>query len=102
MFKEGSYVTANGTFQVKAVGEEYIEFDPYGVGEVSNVSRYEEDGFKEVTENGLPKEFDGFQVGDFFSLNGKYKVLRSNELFTKIELENHMLSLPNHKLMEVE
>ena len=50
----------------------------------------------------LPKEFDGFQVGDFFSLNGKYKVLRSNELFTKIELENHMLSLPNHKLMEVE
>ena len=49
MFKEGSYVTANGTFQVKAVGEEYIEFDPYGVGEVSNVSQYEENGFKEVT-----------------------------------------------------
>ena len=102
MFKEGTYVTALGKFQIKAVGPEYVEADSYGTGQVENVNKYAENGFTEVTENGLSKEFDGFQLGAFFAFNGKYKVVRSNDIFTKIELEGHMLSLPNHKLMEVE
>lgn len=102
MFKEGSYVTILGKLQVKEVGEEYVQLDPFEKGETETVDRYEENGFKEVTSDGLPKEFDGFQIGDFFYLTGKYKVLRSNEIFTKIELEGQMLSLPNHKLVEVE
>lgn len=101
MFKEGTYVTTLGVFQVTAVGEEYVEIDPYGASETVTIEKYKENGFTEVGKDGLPKEFDGWQVGDFFRFDGKYKVLRSNDVFTKIEIDGHMISVPNHKIMEV-
>lgn len=102
MFKEGTIVEVYGKFQVKEIGEEYVQLDSYDVGETESTQLFETKGFTEISEDGLPKEFDGFQVGDFFYLTGKYPVIRSNEIFTKIDLDGHMLSLPNHKLMEVE
>lgn len=102
MFKEGMKVTAIGSFIVKAINEEYVEFDPFGKGETDLTAKYEENGFAEITKDGLEKEFDGFKVGDFFKLNGKYEVIRSNDIFTKVKAGDYMLSIPNHKLMEVE
>ena len=102
MFKEGQYVTAIGSFIVKDINDEFVEFDPFGKGEIELTKKYNENGFTELTSDGKEKAFDGFAVGDFFKLNGKYEVVRSNELFTKVKAGEFMLSLPNHKLMEVE
>lgn len=102
MFKTGTLVTAIGSFIVKNVSDEYVEFDPFGKGGVEITENYVENGFSEITADGIEKEFDGFTVGDFFKLNGKYEVIRSNDIFTKVKAGDHMLSIPNHKLMEVE
>lgn len=101
MFKEGSFVTAIGKFMVVETEGEYIQFDPQSTGETESVKAMEENGFHEIDAVGKEKTYDGFQIGDFFIFNGKYKVIRSNEVFTKIELDGQMLSLPNNKLMEV-
>ncbi|EOD7435739.1 hypothetical protein ACJQ40_000171 [Enterococcus faecium] len=101
MFKQNAYITAHGSFVVKAVNEEYVELDSFEKGHESAMEIYSEKGLIELNSDGTKKEFDGFSVGDFFQLNGKYKVVRSNSVFTKIELEDYMLSLPNHKLEEV-
>lgn len=100
MFELGQKVTAIGVFQVITIGEEFVEMDAFGKGTVENYQLYESNGFKEVTATGAVKEFDGFQVGDFFILTSQYEVIRSNEVFTKIDCGGQMLSLPNHKLME--
>lgn len=102
MFKPNTYVTVIGALRVKAINDEYVELDPFDKGQVERTEKYVENGFTEISEDGTDKAFDGFSIGDFFKLNGKYKVIRSNEIFTKIELEGHMLSIPNHKLLEVE
>ena len=101
MFKTGGFVTAIGSFIVKAINDEYVEFDPFGKGGVEITETYVENGFSEITKAGIEKEFDGFSVGDFFKLNGKYEVIRSNEIFTKVKAGDYMLSIPNHKLEEV-
>ena len=101
MFKTGTLVTAIGSFIVKNNGDEYIEFDSFGKGGVEITENYDENGFSEITAEGIEKEFDGFAVGDFFKLNGKYEVIRSNDIFTKVKAGDYMLSLPNHKLLEV-
>lgn len=101
MFEPGQKVTAIGVFQVITVGDEFVELDAFGKGTMGNYQLYETNGFKEVTATGAVKEFDGFQVGDFFVLSGQYEVIRSNDIFTKIDCGGQMLSLPNHKLMEV-
>ncbi|WP_375180109.1 hypothetical protein [Enterococcus rotai] len=101
MFKEKQFVTAIGIFVVKAINDEYIELDPFEKGSVDIANEYRENGYSELSADGKTKPFDGFSIGDFFKLDGKYKVVRSNEVFTKIELENQLLSLPNHKLLEV-
>lgn len=102
MFKTGTFVTAIGSFTVKTIGDEYIEFDPFGKGGVEITEQYVADGFSEIAADGVEKDFDGFSVGDFFKLNGKYEVIRSNDIFTKVKAGDYMLSLPNHKLMEVD
>lgn len=101
MFETGKFVTAIGSFIVKEVGDEFIELDPLGKGGVEITDNYVENGFSEISVDGVAKDFDGFSEGDFFKLNGKYKVLRSNDVFTKVQAGEYMLSLPNHKLMEV-
>ncbi len=102
MFNPGQKVTVIGKFQVINVGPEYIEMDAFEKGTVENWENYEKNGFKEVTADGAVKDFDGFQVGDFFALDGVYTVIRSNEIFTKIDCAGKMLSIPNHKIVEVD
>lgn len=102
MFKEGSFVTAFGKFMVVENEGEYIQFDPELTGHTEMTEKLETNGFHEIDAKGEEKTYDGFQKGDFFVFNGRYKVLRSNEIFTKIELDGKMLSLPNRCLMEVE
>lgn len=101
MFKENSLVTCIGIFQLATISEEYLELDPFERGHVELNQTQVENGFIEVTEAGTPKAFDGFTVGDFFQLNGTFQVVRSNDVFTKIMVGSQMISVPNHKLMEV-
>ena len=98
MFKENEKIKAIGSFVVKNVGEEYIELDPHGKGHESVLGHE----VVELNEFGAVKVFDGFSEGDIFELPAEYTVIRSNELFTKVRCGEYMLSLPNHKLMEVE
>ena len=95
-------VKVHGVFVVTKIGEEFVEMDPYLQGSKETADQFKENGFKEVTAKGNVKEFDGFQVGDFFSLSGEFEVIRSNEIFSKVMIDGQMISLPNHKLMEVE
>ena len=95
-------VKVHGVFVVTKIGEEFVEMDPYLQGSKETADQFKENGYKEVTAKGTVKEFDGFQVGDFFSLSGEFEVIRSNEIFSKIMIDGQMISLPNHKLMGVE
>lgn len=99
MYKEGSIIEVLGTFMVKDVNDEYAELDSYGVGNTDLV--VDDNGAKEVDSEGNAKEFDGFQIGDFFQFNGTYEVVRSNELFTKVLVGDQLVSFPNHKIAEV-
>lgn len=102
MFKKGQKVKIHGKFIVKAIGDEFVELDSYLQGGLPSLEKFEKQGFTEVTESGAVKNFDGFTVGDFFALDGTFNVVRSNEIFCKLMVGNQMVSVPNHKVMEVE
>lgn len=102
MFKENSLVTCIGIFRLETISEEYLELDPFERGHIAVNEKQIQEGFIEVTEDGTPKAFDGFTVGDFFQLNGTYQVVRSNAVFTKMMVGDQMVSIPNHKLQEAE
>lgn len=102
MFKEKTFVTVIGILKVVGIEEDFIETDPFGKGTAEAITEYTENGVQELDANGIPKEFDGLQVGDYYQLVGKYEVERSNEVFTKIKVGQYLVSVPNSKLMEVE
>lgn len=102
MIKDNAKVIVHGKFIVKTIGDEFIELDPYLQGGEPSAEAYEKQGYLEITENGGVKDFDGFQVGDFFALNGEFAVVRSNEVFCKLMVGEYMVSVPIHKVMEVE
>lgn len=102
MYRKGQYVSVIGVFIVKAINEEYAELDPFEKGNIVSTIAYKKNSNTELTEQGRKKEFKDISIGDFFKINGKYQVIKSNEIFTKIKVENYLLSLPNHKLMEVD
>lgn len=102
MFEKNQKVEIIGSFTVKEIKEGYIELDPFEKGHIESTEKYLSEGYTEMNPDGTAKEFDGWQVGDFFKLEGVFKVERSNELFTKIKVGDRLVSIPNHKLMEVE
>ena len=102
MFKEKQYVELIGSFSVKEIKEDYIELDPFEKGHLDRTEKYLKDGYQEINQDGSDKEFDGWQVGDFFKLNGSFEVARSNDIFTKVKVGNFLVSIPNHKIIEVE
>lgn len=101
MFKIGTRVKTTGTFTVKESNDEYVEMDSWEKGTEDSLTQYEAAGFTEINEDGIAKNFDGFQRGDFFKFDADYPVIESNEVFTKIEIEGQALYFPNHKLQEV-
>ncbi|HLQ40536.1 MAG TPA: hypothetical protein VK118_06190 [Tetragenococcus sp.] len=102
MFAEGKKLEVIGKFHVVDINGEYIQLDPFEFGQVDMSEKYEQNGFTEIDKDGNAKEFDGFQLGDFISLNGQFKVVRSNDIFTKFMVGEQLVSVPNHKLLEVE
>lgn len=103
MFEPGEKVSIIGTFILSAIAEEgFLEFDPFERGQVEMNEEQNGSELTEVTRDGKEKEFDGFSVGDFFALSGVFEVERSNDIFTKIKVGNQLVSVPNHKIMEVE
>lgn len=103
MYKTGTKVSCIGTFILSAIAEEgFLEFDPFERGQVEMNEEQNGSELTEVTRDGREKEFDGFSVGDFFTLSGVFEVERSNDIFTKIKVGNQLFSVPNHKIMEVE
>lgn len=101
MFDDNQQVLVIGSFRVKDIKDGYIELDPFEKGHVESTIDYQQNGFAEINEDGTAKAFDGWQVGDFFKLQGTFDVERSNGIFTKLRVGNDLVSIPNHKLMEV-
>lgn len=101
MFKEGQKITLIGSFQVTNIKDGYVELDPFEKGNVEVTEKYVQNGFVELNPDGTAKGFDGWQVGDFFKLDGEFEVERSNEIFTKVKVGNDLVSIPNHKILEV-
>ncbi|MHC5215046.1 hypothetical protein ACYSNR_00150 [Enterococcus sp. LJL128] len=75
--------------------------DSWEKGTAEAVESYQTSGFTELDSEGNKKVFDGFSIGDFFKFSGEYSVVRANEIFSKIDVEGQVLSIPNHKLQEV-
>lgn len=90
-----------GVFVVKAINDEYIEMDAYETGNTDVFERRQEQGTVEYNSDGSTKDFDGYNIGCFLRFNGEYEVERSNEVFTKVNIDGQLLSFPNHKLSEV-
>ena len=102
MFEPGEKVSIIGTFILSAIAEEgFLEFDPFERGQIEMNNEQNSSELIEVTASGKEKEFDGFNIGDFFALSGTFEVERSNDVFTKIKVGNQLISVPNHKIMEV-
>lgn len=101
VFDPGQRVEIIGSFLVKEIKDGYVELDPFEKGHVESTEKYRSDGFQELNEDGTLKNFDGWQIGDFFKLDGVFEVERSNEIFTKIKVGDELVSIPNHKLKEV-
>lgn len=108
MFKESEKLSVIGIFTVvephedTKEGKDYVQMDPYEKGSVDKLAHYDSKGVLELKEDGTAKDFDGYTIGDFFSFNGSYPVVRSNEVFTKLQVGDELLSFPNSKLMEGE
>lgn len=100
MFKSNALVQILGAFKVVSVTDEYVSMDSFEKGLEEPTEAYEE-GLKEVNPDGSVKDFDGFQEGDFFKINGAFAIVDSNEVFSKVMVDGIKLSFPNHKLMEV-
>lgn len=102
MFKEKALLNPIGVFTVGETQDDYIEMDPYEKGTVDKLEEYMDNGVIEMTADGNHKDFDGYTKGDFFAF-GKtgFSVVRSNEIFTKLQVGDQLLSFPNHKLTEV-
>lgn len=63
---------------------------------------YIQNGYKEYDAAGSEKAFDGFAEGDFFKFGGELDVVRSNDIFTKLKVDDGtLISVPNHKILEV-
>lgn len=101
MFKEGTLVKLLGVFRVEAITDDFVEMDPYGKGAEFLNREYNENGAIELTAEGEVKGYDGMSVGDFFEFPGTYEVVRSNGIFTKVEVQGMLVSIPNHKIEEV-
>lgn len=99
MFEEKTLVTVIGKLQVINIGDEYIEMDPFEKGETEVTEVYEANGNNEVNDIFEP---DKVQVGQFFSFGGEYEIVRSNDVFSKLKIGSVLVSIPNHKLQEVD
>lgn len=106
MLKEKDLVTPIGVFTVvkpfedEKEDKDYIQLDPYEKGTEEMLAQYDANGILELDAEGKGKEFDGYSEGDFFSFKGSYPVVRTNEFFSKIQIGDVLVSIPNHKLME--
>lgn len=101
MFTKGDRVQILGTLVVNKVGD-IIDMDPYDNGKVSTVERRANQGKIEFDCNGAPKEFDGYQVGDFMSFTQTYEVLEGNEFDTLVNIDGDKVLIPNNRIMEVD
>ncbi|MGM0240228.1 hypothetical protein [Enterococcus sp. AZ103] len=103
MIEAGKKVTLIGAFKVREKQDDYIIFDSFEKGTVEMTNQYNDVGYQEYDVDGKEKDFDGFTKGDFFRFNGELEVVRSNELFTKLKvIDGTIISVPNHKIVEVE
>ncbi|GAA3251708.1 Phage protein [Lactococcus lactis subsp. lactis] len=91
-----------GKFKVTAVTDEFVILEPVNGGTADIQKEVQGSSIAELNADGTSKVFDGFSVGDFFQFAGEYDYIRENEIFAKVNVENQMVSVPLHKVQEVE
>lgn len=97
-----SKVKLIGTFKVTELTDEYAILEPVNGGTEEFQKEVQSSSIVELNPDGTVKEFDGFSVGDFFKFGGVYDFVRQNEIFAKVTVDGHMVSVPLHKVQEVE
>ncbi len=75
-----------GVFKVTEITEEYPILDALDTGVGEN----------HVIEVGAT--LPNLQVGQYVKLTGDYPIERTNDIFTKLKIGNHIVSVPNHRL----
>lgn len=91
-----------GKFKVTSITDEFVILEPVNGGTADIQKEVKDSSIVEFNSDGTSKTFDGFSVGDFFQFNGEYEYVRQNEIFAKVNVENQMVSVPLHKVQEVE
>lgn len=91
-----------GKFKVTLVTDEFVILEPVNGGTEDIQKEVQGSSIAELNADGTSKVFDGFSVGDFFQFAGEYDYIRENEIFAKVNVENQMVSVPLHKVQEVE
>lgn len=91
-----------GKFKVTSVTDEFAILEPVNGGTEDIQKEVQGSSIVELNADGTSKAFDGFSVGDFFQFTGEYDFVRENEIFAKVNVENQMVSVPLHKVQEVE
>ena len=91
-----------GKFKVTSITDEFAILEPVNGGTSDVQKEVQRNSIIELNTDGTSKTFDGFAVGDFFQFTGEYEYVRENEIFAKVNIENQMVSVPLHKIQEVE
>lgn len=99
MLTPGTKVKILGSFNKVDETTEYLMLDPFEKGDEIETERYRATKKEIVTCDCHKEKID---EADFTKFEGEFEVIRSNEVFSKIKIGNHMISIPNSKLVEVE
>lgn len=98
MLLPGTKVNILGSFIKADETDEYLMLDPFEKGDEIETERYKTTKKEIVTCDCHKKKID---EADFAKFEGEFEVIRSNEIFSKIKMGSHMISIPNSKLAEV-
>lgn len=92
-------ITVKGTFKVVGKTETETFFDSYLQGGNTFIDDGKNLDPVELDSNGMEKAFDGFDIGDYFKLNGTFEKVRESELFVKIIIFETVVSIPKNKVV---
>lgn len=99
MLTPGKKVKIIGSFIQNGETEEYLMIDSFEKGESDATDKYLNSN-KTVISCDCHK--GSIEKAEFIKFEGEFEVLRSNEVFSKLLINDHVISIPNSKLVEVD
>ena len=99
MLTPGNKVKILGSFTSNDETAEYLMLDPFEKGDHIETEKYNTEGKVSISCDCHKEKLD---EAEFMKFEGEFEVVRSNEVFSKLKVGDHLISIPNSKLVEVE